>query len=46
MCMKLPPRDLNSGPCPPHPTSIYSCEMTTALKVRGGNCIILKAPIH
>ena len=35
MCMKLPPENLNSDPCPPHLTSIYTCEITTASKVRG-----------
>ena len=24
MCVKLPPRDLNPSPCPPHSTSIYT----------------------
>ena len=31
--MKLPPRDLNPGPCPPHPTSTYTCGVTIALMV-------------
>ena len=35
MCVKLPPRDLNPGPCPPHPTSIYTYRMTTTPRVCG-----------
>ena len=34
--MCLPPRDLNSGSCPPHPIIIYTYEVTTAPRVRGG----------
>ena len=30
MCVKLPPEDLNLDPCPPHPTSTYTCEVTIA----------------
>ena len=33
MCVKLLPRDLNPGPCPPHPTSTNTCGVITALKV-------------
>ena len=33
--MKLSPGDLNPDPYPPHPTSIYTCGVTTAPKVRG-----------
>ena len=36
MCVKLSPGDLNPSPCPPHPTSTYICEMTTAPRVCGG----------
>jgi len=36
MCIKLPPGDLNPGPYPPHPTSIYTCGVTTASRVHGG----------
>ena len=36
MCVKLPPRDLNPGPCPPHPTSTYTCGVTIAPRVCGG----------
>ena len=36
MCVELPFRDLNSNPYPPHPTSIYTYRVTTALRVRGG----------
>ena len=37
MCVKLPPGDLNPGPCPPHPTSTYTCGVTIAPRVCGGN---------
>ena len=36
MCVKLPPGNLNSGPCPPHPTSTYTCRVIIAPKVCGG----------
>ena len=36
MCVKLPPRDLNPGPYPAHPTGIYTCEVTTTPRIRGG----------
>ena len=36
MCVKLPYEDLNSSPYPSHPTNIYICGVTTALRVRGG----------
>ena len=36
MCVKLIPRDLNPGPYPPHPTSTYTCGVTTASMVHGG----------
>ena len=36
MYMKLPIGDLNPGPSLPHPTSTYTCGVTTALRVRGG----------
>ena len=36
MCVKLPLRDLNLGPCPPHPTSTYICGVTIAPRVCGG----------
>ena len=35
MCAKLPPGDLNLGPCPPHSTNIYTYRVTTA--PRGSN---------
>ena len=35
MCVKLPPRDLNLGPCSPHPTCIYTYGVTTEPRVRG-----------
>ena len=34
--MKLFPRDLNSSPCPPHPTNTYTCEVTIVLNVHDG----------
>ena len=37
MCVKLPSRDLNPGPWPLHPTSTYTCGMTIAPKVCGGD---------
>ena len=36
MCVKLPPRDLNLGPYPPHPTSMYTCGVTTTPRVCDG----------
>ena len=36
MCVKFPPKDLNSGPYPSHPTSTYTCGVTTALRVCDG----------
>ena len=41
MCVKLPFRDLNFGPCPPHFTSISACEVTIAPRVCGGICICI-----
>ena len=37
MCVKLPPESFNPGLCPPHLTSIYTCGVTIALRVCGGN---------
>ena len=34
--MKLPPNDLSPGPCPPRPTSTYTCEVTIVPRVYGG----------
>ena len=41
--MKLSFGDLNSGtyPSPPHPTIIYTCEVTTAPRVCGGHLRVL-----
>jgi len=39
MCVKLPPGDLNSGPCPPHFTNTYTCRVTIAPKVCGGELL-------
>ena len=33
--MNFPPGDLNPGPYPPHPTSIYICKITTAPRICG-----------
>ena len=33
MCVNLLPGNLNPGVYPPHPISIYTCEVTTAPKV-------------
>ena len=40
MCVKLLPRDLNSGPYPSHLTSTYSYRATTTLRVQGGYVLI------
>ena len=40
MCVKLSPENLNLGPCPLHPTSTYTCGVTTVLRVRSGSCNI------
>jgi len=37
MCAKLPLGDLNLGPFSLHLTSIYTCGVTIALRVCGGN---------
>ena len=37
MYVKLPPRDLNPDPCLPHLTCTYTCKVTTAPKVHGGD---------
>ena len=39
MCVKLPPGDLNSGPCPPHLTNTYTCGVTIAPKMCGGELL-------
>ena len=33
MCVKLSFEDLNSGPCPPHLTSTYTCRVTIVPRV-------------
>ena len=38
--MKLSFGDLNSGPCPPHPTSIYTYGVTIAPRVCGGLLLV------
>ena len=35
MCVKLPPGNLNPASYPLHLTSIYTCRVTTAPRVRG-----------
>ena len=42
VCVKLPSRDLNPGLYPLQPTSTYTCGVTIALKVCGGQEHILK----
>ena len=37
MCVKLPLRDLNPNPCPPHSTITYTYGVIVALRVCGGN---------
>ena len=37
--MKLPPRNLNHSPYPPHSTNTYSCKVTILLRVRGASYI-------
>ena len=39
MCVKLLPKDLNLGSCPQHFISTYTCEVTIALRVRGGKVV-------
>ena len=46
MCVKLSPGDLNPSSCPPHPTSTYTCEMTTAPKVHGGIPVLTDTEIY
>ena len=41
MYVKFSPRDLNLGPCPSHPTSTYTYEVTIALRVYGGYACML-----
>ena len=36
MYVKLPPGELNFDPYPPHLTSIYTCRVTIAPRMRGG----------
>ena len=36
MCVKLPPKNLNPVPYPPHSTSTYTCGVTIAQRVCGG----------
>ena len=40
MCVKLPLRDLNAGPYPPHPISVYTYGVTITPKMCGGNKIV------
>ena len=39
MCVKFPIGDMNPDPCPPHPTSTYTCEVTIAPNVCDGGMI-------
>ena len=38
--MKLPLRDLNLNPYPPHPTSTYTCRVTIAPRVCDGRVVL------
>ena len=40
MCVKLSPGDLNIGPYSPHLISIYTYEVTNALKVCNGDLYV------
>ena len=39
--MTLPPGDLNPNPFPQHPTSICTCEVTSAPRVHGSNYALI-----
>ena len=39
--MSLPPKNLNPGPCPPHPISTYTCGVIIAPRVYGSRNNIL-----
>ena len=41
MCVKFPPRYLNPGPYPPHPTSTYTYGVTIAQRMCGDGYRIL-----
>ena len=41
MCVKFSLGDLNPGPCPPHSTSTYTCEVTIAQKMCGVNNVTI-----
>ena len=43
MCVKLSSGHLNLGPCPPHPTSTYTCGVTIAPRMCGGSSNNYKA---
>ena len=43
MYVKFPPENLNPDPCPPQPTSTYTCGVTTTPRMRGDiNEILIK----
>ena len=42
MYVKFSPGDLNDDPCPPHPTSTYTCGVTIALRVCGNIYLFLR----
>ena len=52
MYVNLPPGDLNSGPCPLHPTSTYTCKVIIVPRMCGGmilaywNCLIGVFSLH
>ena len=41
ICVKLPSGDLNPDPCPPHPTSTYTCRVIIAPKMCSGDIFVL-----
>ena len=41
MCVKLSSGDLNLGPYPPHPISIYTYAVTIAQRVCGGLLLVI-----
>ena len=44
MCVKLPPRNLNPDPYPPHPISIYTYKVTTTPRMCGC-ALLITSPI-
>ena len=46
MCVKLPPKDFNPGPCLPHPTSTYTCGVIIAPRVRGDILRVINTKVN